>query len=52
MWINKYSVDVLVRCKPDGTVDWMAAAVIRPTRRPSIGLITDRAVPSFRRLLV
>ena len=34
----------MVCCKQDGTDDRMAHAVIRPVRRPHIGLITDRAV--------
>jgi len=37
-----YSVDVLVRCKHDGTAEATAPAITRPVQRPPIDLITDR----------
>jgi len=36
----------LVRFEHDDTNDGTASAVLTPARRPHIGLITDRAVPS------
>jgi len=36
----------LARCKHDETDDGTAPAVIRPARRPPIGLITDHSAPS------
>jgi len=35
-----------LRCKHDRKGDGTAPAAIRPARRPPIGLVTDRAVPS------
>jgi len=44
--IINYNVDVLVRCNYDGADDGTAPAIIRPARRPLIGIITDCAILS------